>query len=140
MKPRNTKHKPTHIRRVVFFATVVLATIGCTNAHADVQAHDSPALGDPYPTSVYWGDTHLHTNSCFLVGPSYGAFGVWLLGSDHTILLNSHWISSNSRCSQRLTARFQGQNGHCKLAAAPKTRAFSSPFLRVLFSPPKRGF
>lgn len=69
----NTTYRPADLGRMVLLAAMLIAATGSGNAHAEVQASYSPALRQPHPTNVYWGDTHLHTNmsgdAVFRLGP-----------------------------------------------------------------------
>lgn len=67
--------KPNRIRTnpITFILVVIVASIGSLASFAGAAEPYSPALRHPYPTNVYWGDTHLHTNisgdAVFRLGP-----------------------------------------------------------------------
>ena len=46
----------------VLLFTFSAAVIAKVDSNDNVQGHHSPEISRAYPTNIYWGDTHLHTN------------------------------------------------------------------------------
>lgn len=73
MTAPNSRRNGVYLNLIAVFVTAILAATGCPAASAGAQESYSPALRQQYPTDVYWGDTHLHTNmsgdAVFRLGP-----------------------------------------------------------------------
>jgi len=59
------KYKIPTSERHFFVGLQFLVTLACLNEVAFSAESYSPYVEQPYPSNVYWGDTHLHTNMSF---------------------------------------------------------------------------
>jgi len=84
-----------------FADTVGLPPPSDTDANAfQSQHHFSPYAGRNFPTSVYWGDTHLHTGMSF----DAGSFGARLLPRDAYRFARGEEVTSSTGLKVRLSA------------------------------------
>ena len=97
-------------QKVINSILLVLASLNAHSLYADgdnghsqpdTQHNYSPGINSTYPTEVYWGDTHVHTNlsfdSSYLTGNVYGPDEAYRFAKGESIIAANGMTAKLSR-------------------------------------------